>query len=836
MTFTFNGFGTTYTRGERRFDAPGRCRACGRFAPLAAYDTHLAVALLYIPTFRLKPLRVMAQCSGCEHHLRMDHAAWVAAKDAAKDALTKARAPKEIGAAFAGLAALADPAEIATVIDDVRAAVGDDAEGLALVGGGLAAVGDLSGAKAALERSLAAGPSTEAALQLGFVELCRDDPLAAHGHLECVWRNRVRDGVDLALLLIDCLLAHGEQALALRVAERLPATFPDLADHRELRDLTRVAKAQEPGRRVFRLKHRALVPAPAVAPRRDTATAPRPDTRKRDRLILAGIGALGVIAYASVGFAAMQVAPVYLVSGSPVAYDVDVDGEAVRLAPGAVLKRHLGFAPRQLLVHAPAGTRTVDVDFGVSPLTAPYHLLRTKVLNPDGLAVIVREEIEYSTRFKGDSSDNGRHEFSVLTGTLIDAQARFAFEPYPATIEMKGSSQMVSRISVDGSGPFAGTALLRAQRGDAAARAHAFARLAWSANDVDALDVILDEHSAQAGAPGADDTIAPEVAAAVDAVIAARPVDVEGWLRVRAAGLIDDEDVDALVAAIDGDDGDADPCAAYVALLLGVDVTPARTKRASGCINEQLEAGIRAGVDGDIDGARAVLDRVPTSRLTPYRFQRWSLLAVLLRERALLEERVRTSVDPTSFATSDLRLGLMLVQNDLVAAKELRREALDGVDDDGATAAYFDFVFAYNRGAVDDAAAGMATLPDSLRADYDFERILVTGGFAEESEHIATHGVDDQLLYWAALLAREPGNATARHRLSALLADLDPSWPREAPAVAGLRVLGGNWPLRRASALALAVLHRSSAFLDEAERLCRPTNPPSLLVRQLRAR
>lgn len=840
MTFTFNGVGTTYSQAQHRFLAPGRCGACGRFAPLASYDTHLAVALLYIPTVRLKALRVMAQCSSCERHVRMDHAEWIAAKAAALQALNEARAkgsPTDVGAAFAALGAIAAPADVSGVIDAVRAAVGDDPAGLAHVGAGLLAVSDLDGAKAALERSVAVAPSTEAELQLGFVELCRDCPVAAHARLECVWRNRVRDGVDVALLLIDCLLAHGESTLAARVADRLAAAFPDLADHRELRDLTRVAKAQPQGQRAFRLKHRALVPVSAAAPIRNTPQTAT--TRRRDRLILAGIGAFLVAGVVAASVAALHLTPVYVVSGASVAYDVDIDGERVQLQPGAVLKRNLGLLRRQVVVHAPSGARTLDVDFGASVVTALYQATLTNVINPDGLAVVVREEIEYATRFRGDESDNGRHEFDVLTGTVIDARARFAFQPYPKNISMKGSSEMVSRISVDGSGPFAATALLRLKRGPAAARAHALARLAFNPGDVDALDVALAaprDADATNDDPNAPAQVPADLLAAVDAVLAARPVDVEGWLRASAAGLVDDDHIDALSAAVDADANNADPCAAYLAMALGAERTPPRVARAAGCINERLEAGIRAAVDGDIDTARAVLRSITTSRLTPYRFERWSLLALLLDERAALVEEVQRALDPTSFVASNLLLGMAVRHNDLPEARKIRREALDGVDDDGATAAYFDFVFAYNLGAVDEAIAALAKLPEPLRAEFDLERMLVTGAFAEERAHIGEHSIDEQLLYWAAVLAREPQRTEARNALAALLTRLDqPSWMRAAPRVEALSALGADWPLRRATALALGVLHDNAALLDEATRLCRPTSPPTLLVRQLRA-
>ncbi len=171
---------------------------------------------------------------------------------------------------------------------------------------------------------------------------------------------------------------------------------------------------------------------------------------------------------------------------------------------------------------------------------------------------------------------------------------------------------------------------------------------------------------------------------------------------------------------------------------------------------------------------------------------------------------------------------------DVAAAKTVLKDALAGVNDDGATAAYHDFIIAYNSGNIDAVVASVPTLNNG--AEFDFERIIVTGAFDEEYEHIGTHDVDDQLLFWSAVLSRHKNHANARRRLTALFGELDQAaWMTTAPSVADLKALGTHRALRRAVAVALSVLHDDDAMLQEAQRLCRPTSSPTLFVLQLRA-
>ena len=167
-------------------------------------------------------------------------------------------------------------------------------------------------------------------------------------------------------------------------------------------------------------------------------------SRKRRRLflplLLLGIAAAG---YTALAIGTSVTRTVWVVNGLDVPYEVTIGGRSCTLPAGAVRPFRSGEGSFEI------ASVTPGVDFG--PLTAEIRtsfftrlFRRSFVLNPDRNAAILWEQTVYSSRSSGGGSVD---PYQIHVNKLVQSFTGidFAFEPFPAEIEMSRSTGSVKR-------------------------------------------------------------------------------------------------------------------------------------------------------------------------------------------------------------------------------------------------------------------------------------------------------------------------------------------------------------------------------------------------------
>ncbi|MCB1032722.1 MAG: hypothetical protein KDD47_02680, partial [Acidobacteria bacterium] len=474
MTFTLNGFGTSYWGKARRTVRRGRCEQCGNVADLSSYDTTKYAVALFLPIVPLSKVRVFDDCPRCRRHRLIKLKEWNRLKE------------ESVGKALADFRASPESAEAAA--EALRAAVGYDdetaflevsrevlrhhggkAELVTMMAGGLEEFGHAEQAEAALRRGLKLSDEPEMRWQLARLLMISGKPAEARPLLRPAYAEGNSSIQGLAYLLVESFQAAGQHEEALGELDAIAAAFPEEAedgDHQRYRKLSQ--KHRGSGRAIVSAN---LKPVPKIGEEEDWGG--RFARVFAPLVLVVALGSLAVFAFR--GGTSREV---YFVNGLEEAYEIHVDGRRLALPPGKAV-------PRILPLRTDLTVESVRKQ-GPAPPPFPLrleqgvfdHLRKTGVVvvNPDRSAILMRQEVEYAVKPRDDAPNPVA--FWVGEATYELPATDFAFRDLPDEVDLPSSRSRVmkSHLSVLEVPPQIGYAILEQEGREEAVQAYLEAR------------------------------------------------------------------------------------------------------------------------------------------------------------------------------------------------------------------------------------------------------------------------------------------------------------------------------------------------------------------------
>ncbi len=450
MPSTVNGIGTRYWGKGDAVVRRGTCEFCGRRAQIKSYDTTTYFTFFYLPLIPLGKKRVLDECGVCTKHRAVPLAKWEQAKradlDAAADAATADRGNDEKAAkAVATAMGYQAREDFNLFAEEFGAALPNGPKTQATIGDGQVLFGRPELAEAAYRRSLAADDAepTREALAVLLMRDNRPDearPLLAHA-----LAAPAGEKVGPLVLLVEAYQAKGMHREALAVLDDLQAADPSLADDREI---NRLRKGSEK-----RLDSGKPMAPASLAPVGTTAGGGWDLGGRLAKLVLpVGLATAAVVYF---GFAIYlgQSRKVYVVSGLPTGSTVSVAGKSIFLPPFGreevrLAEGRVPFAVTDVKTAEGGLTKLAappqSVELHTPFLTRPFNFT-TFVLNPDGAAILLREEEVYtpSTLAAPKTADTevmaGEHLYAVKS---VD----YVFEEAPATLKTEATEPVFKHI------------------------------------------------------------------------------------------------------------------------------------------------------------------------------------------------------------------------------------------------------------------------------------------------------------------------------------------------------------------------------------------------------
>ena len=431
MPHVINGVGTWYYGKRNVHRLRDVCAQCGAAGDLEAYDTTLYFVVVFVPLLPLARKRVMDSCPACGAHRVMPLKVWEEAKSegltGALDRLLAAPGEREAVLGALGTAATFQNAALLAVAADALATHHPGDAGL------LATLGDVNGyfarhdaAAAAYIESLKAEDNPLVSERLGLTLLRLGNPAAAAGCFEHVLSGSDGGKLWMAYQLAVAYQAKGLHPEALAWLDRVTAAYPAVADNKDWRRLRQKSERD-------RGRGRPVGKSPLLEGSRAGLSEGSWLKWLFPRLILPLLllALAGGHTWRSLSLA--QARPMYLLSGATRPYTVVVNGVPHTLAPGVPKPVVL---PEGTLTMAPAPgaawPEPVEVTVRSSFWARPYDNTRV-VLNPDRLAVLVRETTIYAVNPQPGPPDTyllGQPVYEVSGVSHL-------FEPVPAQVQAK---------------------------------------------------------------------------------------------------------------------------------------------------------------------------------------------------------------------------------------------------------------------------------------------------------------------------------------------------------------------------------------------------------------
>jgi tetratricopeptide (TPR) repeat protein len=436
MPTVYNGIGTWYYGRQRILRRKATCEFCKRLGELESFDTTLYFVVFFVPLLPLSRKRVLNQCPSCKRHRVTSLRQWEAAKaaDIAR-LLEKLQAnPDNRDTIREGLylaSTYQDPVLLDKLADTLARDRTDDAAIQAQLGAAYAFFARHAEAEQAFRASLAVQDDPGIRQQLAHVLLKQERPREAEPYLQHILDNKIAAEAGMLTLLVEGYQAEGMHPEALDFMDRRDAVFPDVAAGKIWTKQRQTSERYRDSGTKVRSVYLGESPRAGYREGGWAAKVPR---------LIAPVLLLGALAwYLGTALWLGQERQVYLVNGSDGPYTVAVNGREYRLTPGAVTP-----------IRVREGEVTVALRDGNPPpeplrgrvetpfLSRPFAQ-HTFVINPDRVAVLLREETEYADNPGGNVPppqlylDQAFYSFDGID---------YEFAPFPASLQVDQGSRL----------------------------------------------------------------------------------------------------------------------------------------------------------------------------------------------------------------------------------------------------------------------------------------------------------------------------------------------------------------------------------------------------------
>jgi predicted Zn-dependent protease len=443
MPQTINGIGTWYWGKDNLITRNGACEFCGKQVELKSYDTTLYLVAVYIPLIPLGRKRVFDACPKCRRHRVVPLSKWQQMRADAIVQVSQAwqanrKDPEKAAAVVNTIVGFHDPQSFRDIAPVIGDAFQHDADVQLLLAGAHDHFGETASAEGAYRAACKIRNDDRSNAGFANFLLRQQRPAEAEPLLKPALNNRNRPFAPLLLALAQSYQSVGENDRAARIVDDVGTAFPDLlSDPGYERVRKSTSKYAGTNRKVK---------TPGLDHRGEGIKKSSWMARYAAIVLLGGLLLIAAIGYFALAYS-LGTHSVLIVSGAPVAYDVNINGRRVRLPAESHTSLDLPEGP---IVISPAdqsqlvqpGTMRLETSFW----SRPFHR-RTFVLNPDRLAVIVWEQTEYAA--KNNFSSEDQPQSLRANGEMYDfAAADYLFQEFPKSVTLSSDTSRVHKTRV----------------------------------------------------------------------------------------------------------------------------------------------------------------------------------------------------------------------------------------------------------------------------------------------------------------------------------------------------------------------------------------------------
>lgn len=484
MPFMINGFGT-WNIGRRNVHATlDHCDQCGAVMNLKSYDTRRFIMALYIPLIPLGQVRVINHCGRCNKFRAIKLATW---KSGLAEMRTKVLAASQqsldseaaVEQILHPLMAYQDMETFATLASSLRDRYADDAYFLMHLGNAYTYFNSLRGAEEAYYASLEAGDSQECRERLAWVLLIQDRPGEALPMLEHILETRNAEKTSLLYHLAVSYQSIGKHQEAMNVIDRVFAAIPEL---RSDKDWLKLRIASQRNLSTGKPITKGSLSQIYKTPRQKTG---------RWALVLAPIIVLILLSgYVFISVDAAKNRTIYLVSGLTFPYEVQLDDSTIPLHPNGFRPVQLAEGPHRYRADAlgiPEETFEIHTNF----FLRPFQEHEVFVLNPDKVAVLMEENMEYMQRV----DDSAKYSYAVATNDALYRfhNIHFPFQEFPEEVMLERPREMRRRLSaIPVTSSYEVYDMLIGEIEDEPIEAHMLRRFHYMPDDPGYCEIVLD--------------------------------------------------------------------------------------------------------------------------------------------------------------------------------------------------------------------------------------------------------------------------------------------------------------------------------------------------------
>jgi hypothetical protein len=443
MPTVYNGVGTWYYGKKRIHRLKGVCAFCNRVGELESFDTTLFFVILFVPLVPLSRKRVLEKCPACNKHRVVSLKKWEELKaQAIEGVLEKLRENPDDKNTIQEAIALAVSYQDQALFDKLAPALAshrlDDADIQAQLGAAYNFFARREEAAAPFQASLKIRDDPEVRRQLGLTLLKQRRPDEAYPYLRHILDEKIADHAGLLFLLVEAYQAEGMHREALELMDRRDEAFPQLASEKDHLKQRKISTRYQHS--VKKIRSAYLSESGRAGYREGSWTAKIPR-------IIGPVVVLGLLIwYLGAAWRLGQGRQVFLVNGWDKPYTVAVNGREQELPPGRAVPLRLPEGEIALEFRGALGSLEPAACRIETPFFSRPFRSQTFVINPDRLAIVLREETEYSEFPKPVRDPAQFHAGEVLYSFRgID----YEFAPFPPSVPIKkGQTVKKTRVSL----------------------------------------------------------------------------------------------------------------------------------------------------------------------------------------------------------------------------------------------------------------------------------------------------------------------------------------------------------------------------------------------------
>jgi tetratricopeptide (TPR) repeat protein len=435
MPTVHNGIGTWYYGKKNIHRRVGVCEHCQRVGELESYDTTLYFVVLFIPVIPLKNKRVLEQCPVCKRHRLLDSKEWDKARDqAVAEVRAKMEAHPQDAAALQAACAVSMMYQDEVLLDETASHVIDgkitDGPTLAVLADGYGYFSRWQDAENAYHAALEQTEDSALRHKLAVTILKQGRPQEAEPYLRHILDERHSEQAVLINLLVEGYQNVGMHAEALALMERRDRAFPELAATKEnqaqRKQSLRHLNTGKPVRSAY------LSESGKVGSSEGSWTARLP------RIVFPLLAGTALTGYVVTAFWIGGHRLVHVVNGTSQPYTAVINGHEHALKPGEHIALKLAegdvtVAAKHPLLPAEPIVCHVESPFWSRPLSN-----RTFVINPDQLALILWEEVEYTG---GQGIVHDKIDLNVGKPFYEFGDVDYEFEKFPPQFSVKSGER-----------------------------------------------------------------------------------------------------------------------------------------------------------------------------------------------------------------------------------------------------------------------------------------------------------------------------------------------------------------------------------------------------------